>query len=231
MKSLFDDVAFPKANTKDLPNAHLRAFGNLENKLVFVDELEELRNDPPNIVIAEAVRSIQFSQNNFTPQQLIKKSRYVMSIGVFKQLWIDPRTETKILKPAPIKFKKIFRPYIGQELHAKSILVTRTGGIGDLLFIKPNLDFLKKKYPTCTIYFACGPQYHAMVETWDCIDKLLTLPFPVKYLTRSNYHVIFEGVIERCKEAHTKNAYQLFTRWMGLNILSILNLIGGPGVP
>jgi ADP-heptose:LPS heptosyltransferase len=218
MKSLFDNVEVPKPNTKELPSSHLRAFGNLENKLVYVNKLDELRESPPNIVVAEAVRSIQFSQNNFTPQRLIKKSKYVMSIGVFKQLWSDPRTGTKILKPAAVKFKKIFRPYIGQDLHNKSILVTRTGGIGDLLFIKPNLDFLKKKYPTCTIYFACGPQYHAMVETWDCIDELHTLPFPLKYLTKSNYHVIFEGVIERCKESHTKNAYQLFTRWMGLNL-------------
>jgi ADP-heptose:LPS heptosyltransferase len=96
--------------------------------------------------------------------------------------------------------------------------VTRTGGIGDLLFIQPNIRHLKKKYPTCTIKFACGPQYHAMVETWDCVDELLTLPFTVGHLTKSHYHAFFEGVIERCHQAKTVNAYHLFSKWLGLNL-------------
>jgi len=62
-------------------------------------------------------------------------------------------------------------------------LVFRTGGIGDLLFIQPNLIYLKEKYPTCTINFACGPQYQSMVETWDCVDNVVDLPFSLVDLT------------------------------------------------
>jgi len=57
-----------------------------------------------------------------------------------------------------------------------------------------------------------------MVETWDCVDQLLDLPYPFIHLSHSHYQAIFEGVIERCKQAHTDNAYRLFTSWLGLNL-------------
>ena len=109
----------------------------------------------------------------------------------------------EILKPARMQFKNIYRPYNGQDLTNKTILVTRQGGIGDLLFIQPNLIYLKEKYPSCTIKFACGPQYQSMIEEWDCIDEILDLPFPVDemFTFNSDYQLVFEGVIERCKEA------------------------------
>jgi len=116
-----------------------------------------------------------------------------------------------------MKFINSYRPYIGQPLDGKSILVFRTGGIGDLLFIQPNLKYLKSKY-NCTIKFACGPQYQSMVETWDCVDEVIDLPFEAKYLYEADYHVLFEGVIERCREAETANAYNLFSKWLGLNL-------------
>jgi ADP-heptose:LPS heptosyltransferase len=67
-----------------------------------------------------------------------------------------------------------------------------------------------------------------MVETWQddyvgeqnnrIIDKLIDLPFNVSYLWKADYHAVFEGVIERCKEAHTTNCYRLFSKWLGLEI-------------
>jgi ADP-heptose:LPS heptosyltransferase len=129
------------------------------------------------------------------------------------------QTKQKLLIPSNVKFKNIYRPYKGQELKdGDSVLVFRTGGIGDLLFIQPNLLYLKEKYPNCIIRFACGPQYQPMVETWDCIDELLDLPFALNKLTGSTYHILFEGVIERCVQAHFENAYNLFSKWLGLDL-------------
>lgn len=194
----------------------LREMGLTMEGIQFVKTIDELRNNPPNIIIAEARRDFSFIQNYFKKQSLKKGGKYVMGLGVYQQL-VAPQGK-KLLKPASIKFKKIYRPYIGQDLTDKSILIFRTGGIGDLLFIQPNLIYLKEKYPSCTIRFACGPQYQSMVETWDCVDEVLNLPFPMSDLMYSDYHVLFEGVIERCKEAETTNALKLFTRWMGLDL-------------
>lgn len=199
----------------------MRNFGLDHETGVFVEKLEDLRKDPPHIVIAKSLRNFAFIQNWFKKQELKKNGKYVMSIGVYNQLKYGAdqnNINKKFLAPAELKFKNFFKPYMGQDLTDKTLLVFRTGGIGDLLFIQPNLHFLKSKYPTCIIKFACGPQYQCMVETWDCVDKVLDLPFSFMHLIESDYHALFEGVIERCKEAHTTNAYHLFTKWLGLNL-------------
>lgn len=199
----------------------MRNFGLGHETGLFVEKVEDLRKDPPHIVIAKSLRNFAFIQNWFKRQELKKNGKYVMSIGVYNQLKYGAdqnNIRKKFLVPAELKFKNFFKPYVGQDLTDKTILIFRTGGIGDLLFIQPNLRFLKSKYPSCTINFACGPQYQCMVETWDCVDKVLDLPFSFMHLITSDYHALFEGVIERCKEAHTTNAYHLFTKWLGLNL-------------
>jgi ADP-heptose:LPS heptosyltransferase len=203
---------------KEITPLELRRFGLTDESIKLVDKIEELRSDPPNIVIAECLKTANFIQNKFKQQTVKKKNRYVMGLGVYEQLKYEPKLKAKILRPARVKFKNIYTPYIGDDLEDETLMIWRTGGIGDLLFIQPNLNYLKELYPTCEIILACGPQYQAMVEDWPSVDKLLDLPFPFQYLVRSDYHAVFEGVIERCKEAHTTNAYELFTRWLGLDL-------------
>jgi len=202
-----------------VPRPVLSRFGLTTDNVNHVANLEELRKSPPNIIIAHAKKTFGFMQNYFKNQELHKRVRYVMGLGVFQQLYKQKlQKNVKLLIPAPMKFKNMYRPYIGQDLTDKTILVFRTGGIGDLLFIQPNLLYLKKKYPTCYIKFACGPQYRPMIENWDCIDEVLDLPFSIRHLMKSHYHMLFEGVIERCNESHTVNAYNLFSRWLGLDL-------------
>jgi len=201
-----------------LTTNEIKDFGLVIENFVIFETIEELKQFPPTIVISECIQNITFMQNNFKPQSLKKKERYVTSVAMYKQIAFNHYTNTKILKPANIQFKNLYKPYFGQDLSNKTILVWRTGGLGDLLFIQPNLNYIKEKYPSCKIKFACGPQYKSMVETWKCIDELLVLPFSMNELIRSDYHILFEGVIERCKEAETENCYKLFTKWIGLNL-------------
>lgn len=208
----------PQRQFKPLSPTVMRGLGIRKEDIKEVADLEELKEYPPNIVIAKAKKSLRFLQNNFKQQELVKKNSYVMGLGVYQQLHADPRYGAKFLIPAKIKFKNVYRAYRGHDLTDKTLLVFRTGGIGDLLFIQPNLIYLKEKYPSCTIKFACGPQYQSMVETWDCVDEVLDLPFKLKELNDADYHALFEGVIERCTLAHRENAYNLFSRWMGLDL-------------
>jgi ADP-heptose:LPS heptosyltransferase len=203
---------------KEVPSVEIKKLGLSSDGLKHVKKTEELRESPLNLVIAECVQTCEFTQNKFKKQKLKKKKKYVMGLGIYKQLWYDVVSGKKILRPSTVKFKNIYRPYQGQDLTDKKILITRTGGIGDLLFILPNLKYLKEKYPTCKIYFACGPQYQDMVNNWDCVDEILDQPFPFAFLTTSHYHAAFEGVIERAEEAKYTNAYRLFTDWLGLEL-------------
>lgn len=196
----------------------LRDLGLKKDSLQFVETLDELRNNPPNLVIAECKIGVTISQNNSLPQHLAKGNSYIMSLGVYQQIHIKPDTKARALKPSKIKFRGAFRPYIGQDLTDKTLLVFRTGGIGDLLFIQPNLIYLKEKYPSCYIKFACGGNYQPMVRNWECVDEVIDLPFKLSHFQDADYHAIFEGVIERCGEAKNTNSYKLFTKWLGLNL-------------
>jgi len=216
-------VNIPQSNNK-LTNAQL-LFGLNPRSLDIVDTLDILRKNPPNIVIAKCLHDCSFKQNDSVIQKLEKKKNYVMNISMFANLEYNkyhttPDGKPRLnLKPAKKSFQDLYKPYRGQELNNKRLLVLRTGGIGDLLFIQPNLRYLKQKYPSCKIIFATGLQYHSMVETWtDCIDVLTTLPFNESDFISCQYHLTFEGVIERTREAHTTNAYELFSKWMGLNL-------------
>lgn len=218
---------------KKVSATELHDMGIPRDNATLVSNIEELRLGIPNIIIAEGAKDTRYTQEKFKVQQVNKKSRYVMSVGVYEQLHYNilPQRdrsgkefllEQRILKPAKVKFKNFYKPYNGQDLTDKTLLVFRTGGVGDLLFIQPSLRHLKEKYPSCEIIFACGPQYQDMVKTWNCVDEVLDLPFSAKYLIneeyKADYHAVFEGVIERCAEAQAVNAYILFSRWLGLDI-------------
>lgn len=204
--------------TKPLTPMELYYLGIPSENLNTLDTLEELKLTPPNIVIAQCIDSAGFIQNRSRQQNLKKKDKYVMGLGIYMQLHYDTKQGRQILKPSTLQFKNMYKIYNGEDLSNKKLLVFRTGGIGDLLFIQPNLIYLKEKYPSCKIIFACGPQYHSMVKEWGCVDEVLDLPFNASYLLRTDYHVFFEGVIERCKQAETINAYNLFSKWMGLDL-------------
>ena len=210
---------FNEKQLKPISPTILKKFGLSMENVKPVETIKDLRKNPPNIVVTESKKNFKFIQNFFKEQTLKKRGKYVMGLGVFQQLQFAGKSKQKLLVPSNVKFKKIYRPYQGQELKdGDSILVFRTGGIGDLLFIQPNLRYLKEKYPNCIIRFACGPQYQPMVETWDCVDEMLDLPFTLSMLLKSTYHILFEGVIERCIQAHFDNAYNLFSQWIGLDL-------------
>lgn len=196
----------------------LTELGITENNIRIVDTVKEIKDNPPNIIVAECIQDVAFVQNRFKLQKMFKKVQYVMGLGIYTQLKYDEERRLKILKPGKFKFKNVYRPYKGQNLNNKSILFQRTGGIGDLLFINPILRYLKEQYPTCKIKFACGPQYQNMIETFPDVDEVLDLPFKASILFDSNYHAIFEGVIERTREAERENAYILFSKSLGLDI-------------
>ena len=125
----------------------MRELGLDGNDIRMVRDFDELRSAPPNIIVAEATKNVSFIQNFFKEQVLKKRKKYVMGLGVYQQLHKSQENKKALLKPAKPEFSKIYRPYVGQSLEGgKSLLVSRTGGIGDLLFIQPNLNYLKEKY-------------------------------------------------------------------------------------
>lgn len=111
-----------------------------------------------------------------------------------------------------------YKKYNGQSLENKALLVLRTGGIGDLIFIVPSVRYLKQKYPTSKIFLICGSRMVALFKGLSCYHDVLEMPASMKELsaktgyplTSSNcYAVSFERMVEISLEAKIKNIYEL----------------------
>ena len=180
-------------------------------------DLQTLRTLPPGLVIAEACCSFGFGGSG---RIIRKKTRHVLNAASYEALNDSGRRQrgSPVLKPDRLQFSKVYRPYRGDNLAGRTILFMRTGGCGDLLFLNPLLRHLKERWPTCRIKFASGAAYQSMLAGWPWIDEVLSMPLSLSHFLKADYHAIFEGVIERCREAHTINAYELFAYWLNLRI-------------
>lgn len=181
------------------------------------DTLEELKQNPPGIVIGECIKEFHYSIDYTDDLILHPGQKRVMSLHLYSNLEYD-QNKQKLIIPYKKPFIDYYNKYEGENLTNKTLLIWRTGGIGDLLFIQPNLFYLKKKYPTCKIWFHCSPKYHSFIDNWDCLDKIGSMPMPLEIFEQADYHITFEGVIERTKDAEKINVYKLFSKWMNLNL-------------
>ncbi|HPQ71543.1 MAG TPA: glycosyltransferase family 9 protein [bacterium] len=93
-----------------------------------------------------------------------------------------------------------YRPYRGQDLTDKSILLWRSGGFGDILFLTPLLRELKKRHPTATVAFATAPAYQIVLRHNRDVDRILPLPVSDEQLAQYDFHLHFEGTIEAAKD-------------------------------
>jgi len=196
----------------------LLGFDNISETSKIHDDLESLRSCTPIMCVGESILDFHFSIFGGSQKPFKQGDRKVMSLDMYSRLEYDKKAQKQCLKPAGINFADIYKPYTGQDLTDKSLLVWRTGGIGDILFIQPNLIHLKKQYPSCKITFCCSPVYFPLINNWDCIDKFLNIPLDLSVFEQCDYHLTFEGVIERCHVAEKENAYSLFSQWMGLDL-------------
>jgi ADP-heptose:LPS heptosyltransferase len=141
---------------------------------------------------------------------------YIISDGYLSQI-------TEMVGPGAIEgiypFHEIAeKKYNGQDLTNKKILVWRTGGMGDLCFITPNLKYIKDKFPGAKIIFGCGQRFSYGMMNHPHIDELIQLPIDKKYMDEADYYLMFEGIIESNEEAHVKNAYDLFSERFGFTL-------------
>lgn len=180
----------------------------------------------PSYMVINSIRDFQFYINKIDKYTFYKGKDYVVPSGIYYSLMKDgEQKKTKLVRPSKKAFEKLYRPYKGEDINGKYLLVSRLGGIGDLIYIQPSLNIIKKKYPDSKIIFATRPSFHLMVQSWDSVDKVITFPFTLNALIKSDYHGIFEGVIERTLESKYVNAYELFAKWLGLDDFTLEDLM------
>jgi len=171
------------------------------------DTVEDFGESIPSFIIAKSTIPQKLNNSDRSCLEVMEGEDVCMTAGAY-QAYVGQRPT---LVPSDNIFREVYKPYRGQNLDGKSIFIWRSGGIGDLCFIRPILMKLKEMFDV-NIVFGTRQKYHSMVEQWDdCIDDLTTVPFlAAETLYKTDYHVSFEGLIERCKDAERLDVYDLF---------------------
>lgn len=173
------------------------------------NSLEDFQEKTPAFVCAESTADQTLRMFDGGVIDVKRGDNICMTPGMYK----GHVSQRPTLIPSEYKFSDIYIPYRGQDLNGKTLFVWRSGGIGDLMFIRPILMAFKDKYDV-KITFATRSKYHSMVEQWDdCIDQLTDVPFFVdETLKNSDYHISYEGLIERCTLAEQMDVHDLFAQ-------------------
>ena len=217
------EINLPKPE-RGLPDIVIKRLGYSSSDIELIrnkytDTLDEFRyraKTAPEMVIWESKTNKEFSFNDgyiFKPKF---GSKYVTDLITFINLFDD-----KLVKATNL-FKKNLNLYQGQDLTNKKLLCYAYGcGIGDTFFMQPILKSIKKLYPTCRITFALPKRHHSLIRSWDFIDNVIATPFQFHYFTSADYHLTFDGLIGKCREAERENIYKLLRRWTNIPINDI----------
>lgn len=203
---------------KILPNNIIRELGyELDDteiiKNVQVNTLDEFRNRPPEMVITQPRKTRVLEFTDGYTLKIKKDRRYMIDLLSF----IDGY-HSKIFK-ATNRFTKNLKPWNGEDLNGKRLLMWQYGGgMGDSMFVQPILRYIKKLYPNCKLAFAHPARHHHFSKSWDFLDDLYPTPCTEIPFISADYHIHFDGIIGKCKEAETTNIYRLLARWVNLDI-------------
>lgn len=159
--------------------------------------------------IIEFNDEIQFDANTICQ----KNKKYIISDGFLQQIK-DSFSSYSIKEIYPF-VGNIHKKYAGQDLTNKTVLIWRTGGMGDLCFITPNLKYIKKTFKDSKIIFGCGSRFRFGMMDHPYIDKLVSIPIDYDLYEKADYYLMFEGIIENNPDAHEINAYELFRHAFG----------------
>lgn len=182
-----------------------------------VPSISELLKSTPASVNVKA--ELSFTQEvNGHRFRVNKNDKLIMPINLYDSTKRARDTNQLVYSLEKKKFKDLFKRYQGQNLDNKKLLIWRGGGIGDILFSQPIVKYLKEKYPTCQITYATFPNNAALLTCWPkgLLDYATIIPFTTEALTKHDYHLTFEGSIERCKEAEKLNCYDIFQKMAGV---------------
>ncbi len=145
-------------------------------------------------------------------KEFLKNDGYVMAEDIESQYRSLYKEKIGMSYP----FETVYKPYKGEDLSNKRILIFRTGGIGDIFFLNPVLRYLKKKYPNCFIRVASGCK--ESLENLPEVDELYDMPFNAKLLEDTDFQLMFQGIIEGSSETSKKtHAVDMFFSYFNID--------------
>jgi ADP-heptose:LPS heptosyltransferase len=147
------------------------------------------------------------TRSKFTEHTFRTKNPVEVILEADKDYVCTDHFAAEIRKRHPLLRDDVFlgKEYDGRDLNGKSLLVFRTGGIGDVLFVTPSLAELKKLYPNCKIGFATEEVYHELLK--ENVDEHFPSLLDLDKISSYDYVAVLENSIEGNPEAETIDPY------------------------
>jgi len=105
---------------------------------------------------------------------------------------------------------------INIDLNNKSLLISRSMGLGDILFLSPIIKKIKDIYPTCKLGFATVSIQHELLKYIPGIEEYLDYPIEYKKYQEYDYHFSVSGLIENEKVDKNSNIYLEYFKHVGI---------------
>lgn len=149
---------------------------------------------------------------------MVKGEKYLIPLG-----WIDEKINRRFITIVSDTVDDIWKPFdMSKDLNNKKLLVVRTAGIGDMVFLSPIFNYIKTKYPTAQIGMACAHNYNPILRLIPNIDKILPMPVPVDSLDKYDYHLSFMYSIEsETGTENDENCYDLLFKAIAIDPSSV----------
>lgn len=106
--------------------------------------------------------------------------------------------------------------WTGRLRGMERVLVVRSGGFGDLLFMTPLLRALKQQYPGIHLELACTPYYADAVRELRYLDGVREYPVAKEVLNGFDQVLWLEGLIEWDERARNTHYVDLLAQGAGV---------------
>lgn len=131
--------------------------------------------------------------------------------------------DAMLLQPVTVATVDNPKPY-DPGADPDSILVCRSGGFGDLLFMTPLLRALRARHPRARITFATADHYADAIRHHPAVDGLAAYPVPAAVLERHDAVLWFEGAVEWDPRARTTHYVDLLAAVAGIELTQGRNM-------
>lgn len=171
------------------------------------------------MVIGQCIKDCSLDINGKVPITLKNGEGYVMPLNHFVHGFKNKDKNNIVFKPYRKTFTELFNRYTGQDLNNKRILISRTGGLGDIIVSQSVLKAIKHFYPSCHITYATTPSFISLFDSFPkgLIDGVAGIPYNQRVLREHDYHVLFIHAIENCLDTQKDNYYEIYKKVSCLN--------------
>jgi ADP-heptose:LPS heptosyltransferase len=131
---------------------------------------------------------------------------------------MEPLTERRNPDFAGSGAQLMLQPRDGIVDVCDTLLVSRLGGIGDLVLLTPILREIKRRWPSVKLHVTCIKEYGQALQHLPFVDEIISSPISKEAMDAYDGWLLLENVIERDPSNETKNSVDLVADHIGLDM-------------